>query len=322
MAEDKRDGGMQHISELLPAVIKPEHRPLSNIKSRLVSMPAQDPNDVDIVYQHSVLCQTCMPYRDPGDGTKLWLRKNGNVRLELQAGRVLDPHIDDVVDVGLPFGPKPRLVLYHLNAEAMRTQSPTLTLEDSLTAFVKRTLKLDAGGRTIKSVKEQLNRLAAADFRLYASYEGHAVTVKGTVIEGLDLWVSKDERQRVLWPSIIQFSQRYFESLIAHAVPLNESAVSRLSHTAMGLDVYTWLAQRLHRIDPGRGALVPWVSLKEQFGHGYDRMDNFKRVFRTTLKQVHVVYRDAKFSLDDHGMRLSNSPPPVLKRYATARLNR
>ena len=93
---------------------------------------------------------------------RLWQRKNGIVRLELQAGRLLDPTTDDFVDVGLPFGPKPRLVLYHLNAEALRTQSPNIELDDSLTAFVKRTLGLDVGGRTIKTVKEQLNRLAAA----------------------------------------------------------------------------------------------------------------------------------------------------------------
>ena len=42
----------------------------------------------------------------------------------------------------------------------------------------------------------------AADFRFYSSYDGHAETVKGTVIEGLDLWVSKNEHQRVLWPSM------------------------------------------------------------------------------------------------------------------------
>ena len=60
------------------------------------------------------------------------------MKLELQAGRAYDGRVDDFVDVGLPFGPKPRLVLYHLNAEALRTQSPVLELEDSLTAFVKR----------------------------------------------------------------------------------------------------------------------------------------------------------------------------------------
>jgi hypothetical protein len=33
-------------------------------------------------------------------------------------------------------------------------------------------------------------------------------------------------------------------------------------------------------------------------------MDNFKRVFKTTLKHVAFVYREAKFSLDGKGMRL------------------
>jgi len=43
-------------------------------------------------------------------------------------------------------------------------------------------------------------------------------------------------------------------------------------------------------------------------------MNNFKRDFRTTLKQVHIVYREARFDLDDRGMRLQNSRPPVLRR--------
>ena len=312
--DDKTAKGMQRIGDLFPAIIKPEHKPLSRINERLISMPLQDEEAQSILYQHSVLCQTCMPYRDPGEAVRLWQRKNGMVRLELQAGRLLDPTTEDFVDVGLPFGPKPRLVLYHLNAEALRTQSPNIELEDSLTAFVKRTLGLDVGGRTIKTVKEQLNRLAAADFRLGASKDGRSVTIKGTVIEGLELWTPQDARQRVLWPTQVQFSMRYFESLMQHAVPLNENAVARLSHSAMALDVYTWLAQRLHRVDPSKPAFVPWVSLKEQFGHGYHRMDNFKRVFRTTLRQVAIVYREAKYSLDWKGMRLLHSRPPVMRR--------
>ena len=77
----------------------------------------------------------------------------------------------------------------------------------------------------------------------------------------------------------------------------------------MALDLYTWLAQRLHRINPKRGgAFVPWVSLKEQFGPGYGRMDNFKRVFRTTLKQVAVIYREAKFDVTDKGHGAVHQP--------------
>ena len=245
---------------------------------------------------------------------RLWSRRNGYVKLELQAGRAFDARRDDFVDVGLPFGPKPRLVLYHLNAEALRTQSPKLELDDSLTAFVKRTLGLDAGGRNIRTVKDQLSRLAASDFRIGTSKDDRSLTLKGSIVEGFEIWTPRDVKQRVLWPSTIHFSLRYFESLMKHAVPLNETAVVRLSHNAMALDVYTWLAQRLHRIEEGKTVLVPWTSLWEQFGHGYAQIREFRRVFKRTLKQVKVVYPEAKFDLTDGGMNIRNSRSPIAKR--------
>jgi hypothetical protein len=278
--------------------------------------------DSEILYQHTVLCQTCLPYRDPGDETRLWARRNGYVKLEVQAGRAYDGRVDDFVDVGLPFGPKPRLVLYHLNAEALRTQSPVLELEDSLTAFVKRTLGLDAGGRNIKTVKEQLARLSASDFRIGTSKEDRSMTLKGTIVEGFELWTPRDAKQRVLWPSTVQFSTRYFDSLMKHAVPLNETAIARLSHSAMALDVYTWLAQRLHRIDESKtGVGVPWTALHEQFGHGYERLRDFRRVFHRTLRQVKAVYPEAKFDLSMRGITLNHSRSPVGKRLLSMRFD-
>ena len=59
--DDKTAKGMQRIGELLPAIIKPHHKPLTPIKERLVSMPLPDEETQSILYQHSVLCQTCMP---------------------------------------------------------------------------------------------------------------------------------------------------------------------------------------------------------------------------------------------------------------------
>jgi hypothetical protein len=305
---------MKHVSELFPAIVQPETiKPLTPIQDRLLAMPNAEASE--IVYQHSVLCQTTMPYRDPGDEVRLWERTNGNITLELQAGRLMDPSTRKFVDVGLPFGPKPRLVLFHLNAEALRTQSPLIELEDSLTAFVKRTLGLNDGGRSIRAVKEQLNRLAAAEFRMGMSDGTRAVTVHARVVKSIELWTPRDARQRVLWPTTVEFSHDYFDSLIRHAVPLNEAAVACLSHSAMALDIYTWLAQRLHRVDPRKPAFVPWVSLKEQFGSGYGRMDNFKRVFRTAFQQVKIAYKDAQFTESGRGLELRHSRPPVLRKF-------
>ena len=318
-SDDGKGAGPKEIGELLtdlrkdvlpakPAAPKALHQRLVDF------VQSPDGDSAEVLYQHSVLCQTCLPYRDPGDDVRLWSRRNGYVKLELQAGRAYDGRVDEFVDVGLPFGPKPRLVLYHLNAEALRTQSPVLELEDSLTAFVKRTLGLDTKGRNIRTVKDQLSRLAASDFRIGTSKGDRSLTLKGSIVEGFEIWTPRDAKQRVLWPSTIQFSTRYFESLMKHAVPLNETSVARLSHNAMALDAYTWLAQRLHRVEEGKTVLVPWVSLWEQFGNGYAQIRQFRWVFTRTLKQVKVVYPEAKFDLTHRGMTLQHSRSPVGKR--------
>ena len=214
----------------------------------------------------------------------------------------------------MPYGPKPRLVLFHLNAEALRTASPVIEVEDSLGAFVKR-IGLDGNGRDFRTIKEQLCRLSASDFRLGMMHEGQPTTIKAQIIDGFQLWTPTDPRQRTLWPSTVSFSSRYFDSLIAHAVPLNETAAALLSHSAMALDVYTWLAQRLHRVPRTKPAFVPWTAVKDQFGQGFGRMDNFKGKFRDVLASVHQVYKEARIDHDGRGLTLRNSPPPVPYRF-------
>ena len=198
----------------------------------------------------------------------------------------------------------------------LRTGSPDIEVEDSLTAFVCR-IGLSQDGRSIRTVKDQLSRLSAAEIRLAVAYgEAQARQVNAHIVSGFDLWFPKDERQRVLWPSTVTLSLDYFESLQRHAVPLDERAIAALSHSAMGLDIYCWLAQRLHRVNPGKPAFIPWTALRDQFGWHYGRMDKFRQVFRQTLDMVLSQYRGARLELDDRGMTLRNSPPPVKGRMA------
>jgi hypothetical protein len=307
------DDDQQNLFGDLPALTPPSRVQQRLIRSA-VEIEADDPDA--ILFQHTVFCQTGLPYRNPGDVVRIWMRKQGTARLEVEAGRAFSPGADEFVDVGLPFGPKPRLILVYLNAEALRTGSPEIEVEDSLTAFVKR-LGLVSKGRNMLIIKDQLARLSAAEIRLAMAYgTAQARQVQAHIVTGFDLWFPKDERQRVLWPSMVRLSLDYFESLQRHAVPLDERAVAALSHSAMALDIYAWLAQRLHRITPGKPAFIPWAALKEQFGWHYGRMDNFKRIFRQTLTMVLSQYRGARLELDDRGMALRNSPPPVKGRMA------
>ena len=263
-----------------------------------------------VAFQHSVLAQTGLPYRNPGDDVREWERSNGQASLKVIAGEAFHPELCRFVPLGLPYGPKPRLILAHLNGEALRQQSSQIEVEASLTAFVKR-LRLDSGGRTINTIKDQLARLAACSMRLGAVRDGRAITINSQIVHSFDLWFPKEDGQRVLWPSMLCLSREYFDSLAKHAVPLHDRALMALSGSAMALDVYAWLAQRLHRIEWGQRVFVPWPALQAQFGWHYDRVRKFREVFTQAVRLVHSQYRAADIELDGRGMTLRRSPPPV-----------
>nr|WP_280865848.1 replication protein RepA [Falsiroseomonas frigidaquae] len=254
-----------------------------------------------------------MPYRDPGAEVRDWKRRQGNAALLIEAGRALDPESGEWVQLGLPWGPKARLIMMHLNSEAIRTRSAEVDVGDSLTQFVKR-LGLDDGGRTVRSIKDQVGALSAALIRMAFTGPQGSFQIDAKVVSGFDLWFPKDGRQRVLWPSTVQLSADYFASLQAHAVPLDENAVAALTHSAMALDIYAWLSQRLHRIPaPGRH-FIPWPLVKEQFGPDHKSLPKFRQVFVVALRQVCTVYPAAKLDITGEGMFLYASPPPIAKK--------
>jgi hypothetical protein len=266
-----------------------------------------------IDFLHTVQCQCGIPYVNPGDAVREWERNQGLATLRMEAGSAYDPAAKTFVNLGLPYGEKPRLVLIHLATEAIRTGSPVVDVEDSMTAFA-RALGLSINGPHLRHLKDQLSRLASATVRMGMLEGGRAVQVNTQIVSAFDLWYPAEPGQRVLWPSTVRLSAEYFASLERHAVPLDRRAVGALAGSALALDVYTWLAQRLHRVPAGKPQFVPWSGVYDQFGQGYARVRDFRRRFLGTLRQVHAVYPQARFSADDRGLTLEHSPPPVAAR--------
>lgn len=282
-----------------------------------VSIRQSPPDRIDFL--HSIQCQCGIPYKNPGDGVLEWDRRQGNASLRIEAGSAIDPRTGDFVRLGLPYGEKPRLVLIHLATEAVRTGSPVVDVEESMTAFA-RSLGLETNGQQLRALKDQLARLAAATVRMGVVEEGRAVQVNTQFVSAFDLWFPKQPDQRVLWPSTVRLSQEYYQSLGRHAVPLDARAVAALASSSMALDVYVWLAQRLHRVPAGRPQFVDWNSLHGQFGQGFARIRDFRRQFLQTLHQVGSAYPTARITADDRGLSLEHSPPPVPPKYQAKRL--
>jgi hypothetical protein len=271
---------------------------------------ADPPERIDFL--HTVQCQCGIPYRNPGNDVREWERRQGHALLRIEAGAALDPK-GQFTKLGLPYGEKPRLVLIHLATEAVRTGSPVVDVEESMTAFA-RSLGLGTNGQQIRSLKDQLARLAASSVRMGIMRDGHAVQFQTHFVSAFDLWFPKQESQRVLWPSTVQLSEEYFRSLDRHAVPLDHRVVAALASSAMALDVYAWLAQRLHRVPSGKPQLVTWVNLHEQFGQGFQRVRDFRKRFLHTLNQVCAAYPHARLTASECGLTLEHSAPPVRSR--------
>src|ERR1700722_2638743 len=268
-----------------------------------IAIRSDPPERIDFL--HTIQCQCGIPYKNPGDDVREWDRRQGNATLRIEAGSAIDPQSGDFVKLGLPYGEKPRLVLIHLASEAVRSGEPVVDVEGSMTAF-GRSLGLETNGQQLKSLKDQLARLASATVRMGVVEEGRAVQVQHHFVSAFDLWFPKQADQRVLWPSNVRLTEEYFQSLGQRAVPLDHRAIGALASSSMALDAYVWLAQRLHRVPPGRPQMITWAALHEQFGQGFARVRDFRRRFLQPLRHVQAAYPNAHISSAEVGLTLEN----------------
>jgi Plasmid encoded RepA protein len=266
-------------------------------------------NDSDnIAFVHAVLAQLGLP-RNPTDA-RSFDRISGRASLSIEAGRWFDGlrwH-----DQALPSGTRPRLVLIHVCSEAIRTRSPVVEIGHSVRGFLGE-LGIDPGGENMRHFRREMIRLAACRMTLGLATPTGSKTIKADPIKSFEAWLATSEGQQVMWPGTLELGSDFFETLSAHAVPLDRGAVSQLTNSALALDIYTWLAHRLCRINSPAGTRLSWGNLHEQFGQEYRDVKDFRRKFLIALKRSVAVYPEAKIDHVRGGLLLKPSAPPIAK---------
>lgn len=273
------------------------------------SIAAGPPERTDFL--HAVLCQVGMP-RKKALG-RSFERSSGSASILLEAGKLWNG--THFVDQPLPYGAKPRLVMIHVSTEAVKTRNRTIPLGDSIRQFLI-ALGIDpTGGKrgNYTMFKRQMEALAACRMTLGMTAGGRAQTIDAKPISKFEAWLTPDDGQLAMWPGLLELSQEFYDTLIEHAVPLNHEAIVSIKDSAMDLDVYSWLAHRLCRVNKADGVSVSWKALKEQFGQEYERMTHFRAEFLDSLRQVSAVYPDAKLEQTNIGLKLYPSRPPIPK---------
>lgn len=293
----------------MPRGPKPTIGELTKHEERLIDaatlVAESDPSGDDMAFTHAVLCQVGMP-RSKVDGRE-FMRQSGAAWINIQAGWLDEGK--GPVEQPIPYGAMPRLALSWVSTHAVRHRSREIPIGSSPAEFL-RLMGLDRQGGRYSTLRTQMHALAAC--RLQLGFKGR--TFNGQAIEQFDAWLpGHSEHQQSLWPGVMMLSDAYYTSLLESAVPLDSRALHALKGSALQLDIYAWLAHRLHRIE-GRGQILHWKSLREQFAQEYSGEEadkNFKKQFLPALDKVKAVYPKANVKQVKGGLLLVGSPPPV-----------
>lgn len=254
-------------------------------------------------------CLTSLPHKRLPDNAP-WEKKGHRVSLLVAPGYLKNRGKTTLY--GVPYGARARIILLFLQTQAVRTQSREVELGRSMRAWLER-MGVAYGGETAKALREQAARISACNLKFFWEDErgGDGWSAARIVTSGLRFHTLATDGQENLWEDRVELDPVFFKALADHPVPLLEAAIKQLRDRSMSLDLYVWLAWRLHTLS--RATSVSWPAIFGQFGEGYRELFHFKPRFVEALAAAVAAYPEAKIEIADAGIVLHPSRPPVSK---------
>jgi hypothetical protein len=258
---------------------------------------------------HAGFAMTSLPHKKITE--TVWRRESPRTTLLVEAGRDRLGNF-----IGVPYGGIARLILLYLQTEAIRTNSPEVELGRSMKSWMDR-MALTTGGKTYQLVTEQARRISSSRLTFFADRGGAELRQNGAFVQGsISLAGVADEGQPSLWQDRVRLDEGFWRSLREHPVPVREEAIRAIGTRSLAIDIYIWLAYRLHSLD--RPTPVTWLALHAQFGAGMKALRHFKPVFLEAFRLAMAVYPEAQVDVDEDrsGIVMHPSPPAVPKQTA------
>ena len=223
----------------------------------------------------------------------VWTRSNGSRVLTIR------PPYKRGECLGYPYGTIPRLLMFWVTTEAVRTKDRRLYLGESVAEFM-RELNLDPGRGGPRSDYRRLQNQMERFFRATISFE----YLEGDALAGEEGWADiqigaksqiwwdlKNPEQGAIFESWVELNYDFFQSITKSPVPVDMRALRALKNSALALDLYVWATYKTYLAnEKGASKPVTWRQLHKQFGADYARLNNFTRKAREALDLVRVVY--------------------------------
>ena len=275
---------------------------LADQVNQLVTASEADP-DLGFMARLLVLCS--LPRSNPGHRLQ-YKRVNGPYKLIMVAGG----------DNKLPFGNLPRLLLAWVSTEAVRTQSPVLSLGKSLSDFMRALGVYDSSGRTQTRLRNQMKRLFRCTVTMIYEDERGEASVSSLVADRTEFWWNERKPdQSSLWDSKIELSEKFFNEIVSHPVPIEMNTLTALKRSPLGLDLYLWLVYRTFALRaPQR---ITWRQVYCQFGahpdnaHDKKTIQNFRIKVLRELKKIKIAWPELNYTTAPGVLILHPSTPAI-----------
>jgi hypothetical protein len=291
-----------HGRERARQLVDAKTRPLIDIAAEVLSDETQR-----IGISYTGFCLTALPHKRLTD-EQAWEKRGHKVTLLVEPGRL--KHSGRVKLFGVPYGARARMILLYLQTQAIRTGSREVALGRSMRDWMER-MGLAVGGETARALREQAARISACSLKFFWE-DGEADGFeRGAIVRSGLRFQAEDTAQGMLWEDRVVLDEVFYAALRDHPVPVLESAIRQLRDRSMSLDIYVWLAWRLHNLN--KPTNISWPAIHAQFGTGFKAVRQFKPRFTEALAAALAAYPDARVDIEDKVIILHPSRPPITR---------
>jgi hypothetical protein len=261
----------------------------------------------ELGYTYSAWCLAGLPHREHPAG-KEWVISTDYAQLLVRPGiRVRDDGTTEALAV--PSGTMARLLLIDLQSEALEFGSRDVVLGPNPNLLINR-LGLSRGGPVSRKLVDQLERICRCTLDFKFGTDRRSLIVNERIVEAYEYSLEEDPRTKRVSPMVerLRLSQAFYDELRRHPIPVDRAAIKDIQSSPRAIDIYLWLAFRLHALEDE--VAVSWSALWRQFGR--ERLlRTFRAEFREPLALALAAYKDAKVQINERGLVLLPSPPPV-----------
>lgn len=251
-----------------------------------------------VAYLPRMMVQATMPHSRPD--VNEFTRTNGNLTVHMMAP----------MDVGLPYGGQPRVLLAYLTKQAVKTKSRVISLGRSRTEFRIRMRKASDGGGErgqMAALERQMRRLFATSIRSYerTRLDGRiferARAIPPLITEWERWWSPRTSDQESFFESTITLGEEFYRSVIDHPVPVDMRVMFALVKSPLALDLYAGFTHRASY--NRRDTEIPWLYLQRQYGAEYKRTADFRRKAIRALEKIKLYWPELDWT-EDHASGL------------------